>query len=145
MFVNLGYLGLFISSFLSSTIIPFSSEIVLLALLSLGYDVWISVIIATLGNSIGGMTSYGIGYLGKWEWIEKYFKTPRSKIENFKSRIDKWGSFVGILAWLPIIGDVIAIGLGFFRINPYLSCLWMFIGRFLRFLFIGGLVEVIFK
>ena len=88
------------------------------------------------------MTSYYLGYLGKWEWLEKYFKTPRAKVEKFQLRIQKWGSFAGLLAWLPIIGDVIAIALGFMKINPWLSSVNMLIGRFLRYLAIAGLFSL---
>ncbi|MDY0053168.1 MAG: YqaA family protein [Bacteroidales bacterium] len=142
MFQDLGYLGLFLSGFLGSTVLPLSSDIVLIAFLALGYDAWISVIIATIGNFLGGMTSYYLGYLGKWEWLEKYFKTPRAKVEKFQLRIQKWGSFAGLLAWLPIIGDVIAIALGFMKINPWLSSVNMLIGRFLRYLAIAGLFSL---
>ena len=65
MFVQLGYWGLFLSSFLSSTVIPLSSEVALVALLAMGLDPVLCVLTATLGNSLGGMTSYGLGYLGK--------------------------------------------------------------------------------
>lgn len=142
MFQDLGYLGLFLSGFLGSTVLPLSSDLVLLAFLALGYDAWISVIIATIGNFLGGMTTYYLGYLGKWEWLEKYFKIPRAKVEKFQLRIKKWGAFAGLLAWLPIIGDVISIALGFIRINPWLSSVNMLIGRFLRYLAIAGLFSM---
>ncbi|MFA7081565.1 MAG: YqaA family protein [Bacteroidales bacterium] len=142
MFIELGYLGLFIASFLSSTIIPLGSEFVLIALVANGFDPYLCVLIATIGNSIGGMTSYGIGYLGKIEWIEKYFRTPREKILSFQERIKRWGPAAGLLAWLPFIGDVIAIGLGFFRLNPWRSFLYMFIGRIIRYSFIGGIMQL---
>ena len=87
MFVNLGYWGLFLASFLSSTIVPMSSEVALVTLIALGLNPIWCVLIATLGNSLGGMTSYGLGYLGKWEWLEKYFRTPKEKVEKFQNKI----------------------------------------------------------
>ena len=75
-FVEWGYLGLFLSSFLGATIIPLSSEIVLSLLLTQGFDINLSIIIATIGNWLGGLSSYYLGSLGKWDFVEKYFNLP---------------------------------------------------------------------
>ena len=73
-----GYIGMFISAFLAGTILPFSSEAVLLACIGLGLDpVW-STISTTAGNALGGLTCYWIGHLGKMEWIEKYLKVDKN-------------------------------------------------------------------
>ena len=132
-FIQLGYLGLFISSFLASTIVPLSSDVVLSTLIVLKLNPWICLSIATLGNFLGGLTSYGLGYLGKWEWLDKYFKIDRKKIETFQQKIHKYGVFASLFAWLPFIGDLIAISLGFFRVKPLSVAILMLIGRFLRF------------
>lgn len=132
-FIHLGYVGLFLSSFLASTIIPLSSDVVLTALILLKFNPWICLVIATTGNFMGGLTSYGLGYLGKWEWLEKYFKTDRSKVESFQKKINKYGVFAAAFAWLPFVGDIIAISLGFFKIKPMWVFILMLIGRFLRF------------
>ncbi|MFA6806455.1 MAG: YqaA family protein [Bacteroidales bacterium] len=141
MFIELGYLGLFIASFLSSTIIPMGSEFILIALIANGFNPYYCILIATIGNTLGGITSYGIGYLGKWEWIEKYLRAPREKILRFQERIKRWGPAAGLLAWLPFIGDIIAIGLGFFRLSIWRSFLYMFIGRIVRYSIIGGIMQ----
>ena len=106
MFIQLGYLGLFIASFLSSTIIPMASGAVLVALIYNGFDPYWCVLIATVGNTLGGMTSYWIGHLGKMQWIEKYFRVPKEKILSFQGRIKRWGPMAGLLAWLPLIGEI---------------------------------------
>lgn len=142
MFIELGYLGLFLASFLSSTIIPMGSEFVLIALLGFGFNPFWCVLIATIGNTFGGITSYGIGYLGKWEWIEKYFRKPKEKILKFQNRIKRWGAIAGLFAWLPFVGDIIAIGLGFLRLNPWMSFLYMFLGRLIRYSFVGGIMQL---
>ena len=72
--IDMGYPGLFVSAMLAGSIIPFSSEIVLVVLIKLGFDPLYSVVWASLGNTAGGMSCYYIGYLGKIEWAEKYFK-----------------------------------------------------------------------
>ena len=135
-FVQLGYIGLFLCSFLASTVIPLSSDVVLSALIVLKYNPYLCLIIATSGNFLGGMTSYGLGYLGKWEWVEKYMKIDKTKIDKFYIKIKKYGVFAALFAWLPLVGDLVAISLGFFKINPALVSILMLIGRFIRFLVI---------
>ena len=133
-FVEWGYLGLFIASFLGATIIPFSSELVFSLLIIKGYDFNLSLLVATTGNWLGGLSSYFLGRLGKWSTLEKYFKLKKEKIVKFKTNIDKWGSLLAFFCWLPVIGDPIAVGLGFFRTNYILVAIWMFIGKFIRYI-----------
>ncbi|MDL2262286.1 DedA family protein [Bacteroidales bacterium OttesenSCG-928-I21] len=132
--VRFGYLGLFIGSFLASTLIPFSSDILLTGILFLGANPWIALAVATLGNWLGAMTTYGLGYLGKWEWIEKLFKVKPETLEKQKTKIDKYGKLLAFFTWLPIVGDVMALALGFYKVSPKLSTLFMLTGRFIRFL-----------
>lgn len=131
---ELGYWGLFLGSFLASTIVPFSADVLLIGVLALGGNIIWCLIIATLGNWLGGLTSYWIGWLGKWSWIERIMKVKREKLEKQKQKIDKYGVWLAFFTWLPFIGDLFAIALGFYKINPALSALYMLIGRFLRFL-----------
>lgn len=131
--IDLGYFGLFIGSFLASTIIPFSADILLIGILALGGNIWICLAVATLGNWLGGMTSYWIGWIGKWEWIEKWFKIKEEKLIAQKTRIDQYGAILAFMTWLPLVGDLFALALGFYRISPKLSALYMLLGRFARF------------
>ncbi len=133
-FVEWGYIGLFIASFLGATIIPLSSELVFSLLIIKGYDFNLSLLVATTGNWLGGLSSYFLGRLGKWSTLEKYFRLKKEKIVKFKTNIDKWGSLLAFFCWLPIIGDPIAVGLGFFRTNFLLVALWMFIGKLIRYI-----------
>ena len=133
-FVEWGYIGLFIASFLGATIIPFSSELVLSLLIIKGYDFNLSLLVATTGNWLGGLSSYFLGRLGKWSTLEKYFRLKKEKIVKFKTNIDKWGSLLAFFCWLPIVGDPIAVGLGFFRTNYLLVALWMFMGKLVRYI-----------
>ena len=133
-FADLGYLGLFISCFLAATfIIPFSPELILGILIAKGFNLQLTVIIATLGNWMGGMTSYYIGRIGDWKKIEKYFKIKKEKVFVFKLKIDKWGSVLAFFTWFPLGGDILALSLGFFKVDPYKISLWMLLGKFFRF------------
>ena len=134
-----GFIGLFISSFLAATILPLSSEIVLSILIANNYDLTTSLILATIGNWLGGMSSYGLGWFAKWRFIEKYFRIKIETIKNFKDKIDKWGSVIAFFCWLPIIGDPLAVGLGFFKTNVVLVSIWMFIGKMIRYIAWAGI------
>ena len=129
-FVEWGYLGLFVSSFLGATVIPFSSEVVFSLLIINGYDIKASLLVATVGNWLGGLSSYYLGRVGKWSTLEKYFKIK--KLERLQlSKIDKWGNKLN--CWQENLG-YLAVSLGFFRINYISVAVWMFIGKVLRYL-----------
>ncbi len=129
-----GYWGLFIGSFLASTVLPFSSDALLIAMLLAGGDTVLSLAAATLGNSLGGVTTYYIGYLGRWEWIERYLHISRENLERQSQRIKKYGSLIALMSWVPILGDVVTVALGFYRVNFLSSAIYMFIGRAARFI-----------
>lgn len=131
---NWGYFGLFLGSFLSSTVVPFSSDLLLLGTLAAGGSWWATVFIATLGNWLGGLTSYWVGHVGKWEWIEKWFRISEEKLRAQRYRIQKYDYWLALLSWLPIVGDIFSIGLGFYRINFTRTAGFMLVGRFLRFI-----------
>ena len=133
-FADLGYIGLFISCFLAATfVIPFSPEVILGILILKGFNLQLTIIIATIGNWMGGMTSYFIGRIGDWKKIEKYFKIKKEKVNGFKKRIDKWGSVLAFFTWFPLGGDILALSLGVFKVDVYKVSIWMLIGKFFRF------------
>ena len=138
--LNFGYIGLFIGAFLAATIIPFSSDVLLVGLLAAGGDPIISITVATLGNWLGGLSSYWLGYIGNWEWLEKYFKVKPETLEKQKKKVDKYGASLAFFSWLPGIGDVLAIALGFYRVDFKKSAVFMLIGKGARFIAWGVIV-----
>lgn len=139
--LNWGYFGLFVGSFLAATLIPFSSDVLLVGMLAAGSPIVPTVIVASLGNWAGGMFSYWIGYLGKWEWIEKWFKIKQETLEKQKAKIDRYGSLLAFFSWLPGIGDIFAVGLGFYKLDVWKVALFMLIGKTTRFVFWAIIVE----
>lgn len=138
-FISLGFTGLFLITFLSATILPFSSELFLMLMLSKGYDPFICLLIATLGNSLGGITNYGLGRLGNLKWLKKVGMTE-DKLHKSSNKIQRYGGWLAFLSWVPFVGDPLLVGLGFFR-TPFLNVLIpMVIGKFLRYWFIGWIV-----
>lgn len=133
MLENLGLFGLFLACLLSATIIPLSSEAIVAGAMALGYSTPVIVGVASLGNTVGGMISFYMGWLCKWEWLERWFKVKREKLESFRGHIEKYGVWAALLTWLPFVGDPLAIAMGFMRLNPLWTCLIMFVGKLLRY------------
>ncbi len=131
--IEWGYFGLFVGSFVAATIFPFSSDVMLVAMLASGGDPVLAIIVATLGNWLGGLTSYYIGYAGKWEWIERYLGVKRERLESQSIRVQRYGALLALMTWLPIVGDIMAVALGFYRVKPITSAVYMLIGKGLRF------------
>ncbi|MDD4777028.1 MAG: DedA family protein [Fermentimonas sp.] len=143
-FAEYGYWGLLLASFLAATILPFSSEVVFAALIAAGLDLWTLILYATIGNAAGGATCYYLGRLGKVGWIEKWFKIKPESIEKTVQKLQGKGALMGFFGFLPAVGDVILVALGFMRANTTVVMISMAIGKFLRYLIIGyGTGEII--
>lgn len=135
-----GYLGLFLSSFLAATVVPFSSEAVLSFFIYHQFNFFICIALATLGNWLGGMTGYYLGLLGKWEWLEKYLRVDRQKLERMKVRLERFGGYTAFFSWVPFVGDLIPVALGVLRCQPLQVWVWMLVGKCLRYLVWGYLM-----
>ncbi|WP_298652403.1 VTT domain-containing protein [uncultured Proteiniphilum sp.] len=132
-----GYWGLLLASFLAATILPLSSEVVFVALIAAGTDIWTCIAYATVGNAAGGATCYYLGRLGKTAWLEKWFKIKREKIDRTIQQLQGKGAIMGFFGFLPAVGDLMLVALGFMRANTSLVMISMTIGKFLRYLVIG--------
>ncbi|MDR1810365.1 MAG: DedA family protein [Prevotella sp.] len=132
-FAAYGYIGLFLAAFLAATILPLGSEVVFAALIAAGMDAWTCVIVASIGNWLGGMTNYYLGRLGKTNWLEKYLKVEKTKIDNLQIWLKGKGATMAFFSFLPVVGDLIAIALGYMRANVYIVSISMFTGKFARY------------
>lgn len=129
-----GYFGLFLAAFLAATILPFSSEVVFSAVVLAGLNLGWCTFFATLGNFLGGMTCYWIGMLGKMEWIERYLKIKKEKVEKVHAFLEGKGAWVAFFVFLPGVGDIIAVVMGFMRANVWIVALSMFLGKLIRYI-----------
>ncbi|MDR0976319.1 MAG: DedA family protein [Prevotellaceae bacterium] len=134
--VDWGYAGLFVSALLAGSIIPFSSEVVMTALVQMGLSPVGCLLAAALGNTVGGMTCYYMGRLGRMEWIERYLGVKHDKVERMRRFLQGRGALMAFFAFLPFVGEAIAIALGFMRSNVWLTTSAMFTGKLLRYLVI---------
>lgn len=131
--INYGYLGMLLSACLAGSVLPFSSEAVMVGLLAAGLDPWGLIIYGTAGNVMGGMFNYGIGRLGKMEWIEKYLHVKKEDLDKAERFMAGHGAWMGFFAFLPILGSAITIALGLMRANIPITLVSMTIGKLLRY------------
>ena len=131
--MNWGYMGMALSAFLAASILPFSSEAVMVGLLAAGLDMWALVAWGTVGNVLGSLFNYGIGRLGKMEWIEKYLHTKPKDLDRARRFMGGRGAWMGLFSCIPVIGDVITIVLGLMRANLTIFIVSVTISKLARY------------
>ena len=131
--IDWGYWGLFLSAFVAGSIVPFSSEAVMVVLVRLGLDPAFCLLAAATGNTAGGMTCYWIGTLGKTEWITRLGVSTR-QLARARKFLSGRGALMAFFAFLPTIGEAIAIVLGLMRSNVWLTGGAMLAGKTLRYI-----------
>lgn len=127
-----GLWGLFISSFISSTILPGGSEAVLAALqLNSTHAPLALLSVATAGNTLGGMTSWLLGYLIARRWPTKDLLKPDQ--QRAADWLEQHGSPLLLLSWLPIVGDPLCLASGWLKIHFWPALFFIAIGKAARY------------
>jgi membrane protein YqaA with SNARE-associated domain len=128
---SVGLGALFLSSFLAATLLPGGSELVFAGVLASGTaTLWPALAVATVGNTLGGMSSYLLGRL-----------VPDKKIGvKVVESVRRRGAAVLLLSWVPLIGDALCVAAGWLRLNPWWSVLFIALGKFARYCVIARLV-----
>lgn len=140
--ISYGYWGMGIAAFLAGTIIPFSSEVVMAALLATSsMDPFLTVLSGTIGNVAGSMVNYWIGTIGNMKIINKYLGIKEERIQKTQRFLEGKGAWMGVLSFLPVVGEAISIVLGIMRANPTIVLISTFLGKFGRYLIIAYSVE----
>lgn len=135
--VEYGYAGLFIASFLAATILPLSSEVVLVSLLAGNYNPTISISLATAGNVLGSCVNYAIGMWGSIFFKRKVLRISHNEFEKAKQRFTKYGVISLLFAWVPIIGDPLTVAAGALKIHIALFLMLVTIGKLIRYMILG--------
>ncbi|HOZ39706.1 MAG: DedA family protein [Flavobacteriales bacterium] len=131
--LSMGLWGLFLASFLAATILPFSSELLVLAMATGPWDPLVVGGVASVGNWAGGMSSYGLGRLGDPDRIARWLRSDPIRAARWKDRLARYGPWGALLCWLPVIGDPIAIALGLGRSPLMATAALMFVGKAARY------------
>lgn len=134
-----GLWTLFLSAFLSSTLLPGGSEAVLLYLASqTSQNLLLLGLVASIGNTLGGLTSFGLGW-----WLANRFpdKTlDEEKHQKALERIRRYGSPILLLSWAPVIGDPLCLVAGWLKLSFWKACLFIAIGKAARY---GALLFIV--
>jgi len=142
-FIEFGFIGMFAAAFLAATILPLGSELVLSGLLIAGQPVIPLVLIATVGNTLGSLSNYGLGYWANKKLIKKFLGITDEELQSAESRFQKYGLASLCFAWVPIIGDPLTIIAGILRVPLKWFVLLVGIGKFLRYSVLAYLLVVV--
>ena len=116
--------ALFLSSFLSATLLPGGSEVILYAVLARDASLlWPALIGATVCNTLGGLTSYLIG-----GWLRRA-QMPAREMEWLR----RFGAPLLLLSWVPVVGDLLCVAAGWLRMRVALAALCIGLGKLARY------------
>jgi membrane protein YqaA with SNARE-associated domain len=135
-----GIIGLFLSAFISATLVPMSSEIVLAALIAAkGLDVLLLILVATVGNVLGSVVNWLLGaFCLRWR-DSRWFPVSAERLEWGTEWFRRYGVWSLLLAWLPLVGDPITFVAGIARVPLPLFLLLVTIGKAARYAVIGAI------
>ncbi len=134
-----GYLSLFLLSFLASTLLPLGSEWLLIMMLAGGYEPVATVLIATVGNYLGGLSTYLIGLWGGAWLIEKVLRISPDQQLRARNWYGRYGAASLFFSWLPVVGDPLCLVGGMLRVNFVLFTLLVASGKFARYVGVAWL------
>ncbi|HEY0977145.1 MAG TPA: YqaA family protein [Flavobacteriales bacterium] len=136
-----GLPGLFLASFLAATLLPFSSELVLAAMTRGPWSAGSLLAVASVGNTLGGLTNFGLGrWIASGKAVRRFGLDP-AKGERWRAWAERYGPWCALLCWLPVIGDPLAIALGLVRARTLPVVVLMFVGKALRYAVVLGLLR----
>jgi len=133
-----GPLGLFVSAFLSATLLPGSSEAALIALLALGQsDPVLLVAVATAGNVLGSVVNWALGRGFAHFSGRRWFPVDTRAYEQAVGWYNRFGVWSLLLAWLPVVGDPLTVVAGALRVGFWRFLALVTLGKAGRYIFIA--------
>ena len=124
--------SLFTGSFLASTLLPGGSEALLLLIANQdNHEILLLWTIATAGNTLGGMSSWLLGWLIKRQLSHRQLDKPSH--HKALSHLQRYGSPVLLLSWLPVVGDPLCLAAGWIGTHPLAALIYIAIGKGIRY------------
>ena len=112
------------------------SEVLLVFFLNLGLNAVSLTLVATLGNTLGGITCFMIGYLTNKATVQKLFRISDRRMKRADLMIQKYGFWTAALSFVPVIGEALLVALGIMRVDKYKVMSVMAFGKFVRYVLI---------
>ena len=135
------YLSLFAISFLAATILPFSSELSLAALIATSdYDNLLLLTVASFGNILGSVVNWALGSYSRNLTTKKWFPFKETQIERSSKWFKKFGKWSLLFAWVPVVGDPLTLVAGILRVKFIDFIILVAIGKVSRYLFVFYLI-----
>ena len=132
--------ALFASAFLSATLLPGSSEALLLLRLNEGQS-WLPLVLAaTAGNLLGSLFTFGIGRAGNLVLHRRWLGLDEPAWTRAEAWFERWGTPSLVLAWLPVVGDPLCLAAGVLRVHPLPFVVLVGLGKLARYGFLAWLV-----
>ncbi|MGW8193217.1 MAG: YqaA family protein [Desulforhopalus sp.] len=125
--------ALFSLSFLAATVLPLGSEWLLVVMVLQGFDLPKVVMTATVGNFLGGCTTYLIGVWGSTVVIRSVLRISDHQLARANHLYEKYGSWSLLFSWLPVVGDPLCLLAGVFRTSWVRFGVLVFVGKFFRY------------
>ncbi|MCE2915294.1 MAG: YqaA family protein [Rubrivivax sp.] len=134
MSADAGLWGLLVSAFISATVLPGSSEVVMTALVTaFPAIVWQAFAVATLGNVLGCVLTFGMG-VGARRGMQRFAKVKVDLNSANAQRLARWGPPALFLSFLPLVGDALVLAAGWLRMPFWSSLFWIALGKATRYL-----------
>lgn len=140
----INYLSLFVSSFLASTILPLSPDLIAGKMALDGNAIFLIVAVATIGSYLGSCTTYYLGYLSREKILKKRMEKKEEKIEKYHKIFERYGAPVLLLSWVPVAGDIFVGIAGILEINFLVFSFYALLGKIIRFTAAVYLAERLF-
>ena len=135
--IDYGLPAMFLLGFLAATLLPLGSEWLLVGLLLEGSEPFATVMAATVGNSLGSLTNYGIGLWGGPYLFQKVLHIGPADLEQAEKLYSRYGRWSLLLAWVPIVGDPLCLVGGMLKVGWGYFLVLVTTGKFCRYGFVA--------
>ena len=131
------YISMFVTSFLASTILPLGSETLFAILAHAGHNLILLIIVATIGNFLGSLINYYVGFYGEKTILSRYIKIDSRQFKRSKYLFNKYGNPILFFSWVPIIGDALTLFAGIAGSDLKKFYIYVFFGKLVRYIIIA--------
>lgn len=135
-----GYVGLFIISFLAASIVPLSTEVVVVVMPTLGFNLFWVGMVATAGNYLGALTVYYMGWYGSDFVLSHWITVDPEKQKRAHDWFTQWGAPILLMTWMPFFGEPLCAVAGMLKVSFPVFSFWTFLGKGARYVVLLGAV-----